>query len=60
MFSFVCAQLSGKVVGMNSGHFVNFDFDNYDHSFIEITEDLMLTNHDPNGSYYYGADISVS
>ena len=39
--------------------FINFDFENHNHSFNEITGKLTLRTHDPSGEYYYGADISV-
>ena len=51
--------LKGEVVGQGSGFFINFDFDHPEHSFSEICAGFYFTNHDPNGAYYYGADISV-
>ena len=52
--------LAGEVlVGQGSGFFINFDFDHPQHSFKEICANFYFTNHDPNGAYYYGADISV-
>jgi GNAT superfamily N-acetyltransferase len=48
-----------RVVGQGSGFFIDFDFDHPQHTFKEICADFYFTNHDPNGAYYYGADISV-
>lgn len=48
-----------QVVGQGSGFFTDFDFDHPDHTFSEICAGFYFTNHDPNGAYYYGADISV-
>ncbi len=47
------------VVGQGSGFFINFDFAHPQHSFKEICANFYFTNHDPDGAYYYGADISV-
>lgn len=48
-----------QVVGQGSGFFIDFDFERPAHTFFEICGKLYFTNHDPNGAYYYGADISV-
>lgn len=48
-----------RVIGQGSGFFIDFDFDHPDHTFSEICAGFYFTNHDPNGAYYYGADISV-
>ncbi|QDZ22873.1 N-acetyltransferase domain-containing protein [Chloropicon primus] len=54
-------ESSSRVVGMNSGFLLSdFDFDNPDHSFQEVTSHLWYTSHDPCGEYYYGGDICVS
>jgi GNAT superfamily N-acetyltransferase len=49
----------GKVIGQGSGFYINFDFDHPGHKFREICAEQYFTNHDPDGEYYYGADISV-
>jgi len=49
----------GRVVGQGSGFFIDFDFEHSGHTFREIIAGGYFTNHDPNGAYYYGADISV-
>jgi GNAT superfamily N-acetyltransferase len=59
-FVALAAGTSGeRVIGQGSGFFIDFDFDHPNHSFKEICADFYFTNHDPDGSYYYGADISV-
>ncbi|MFN8492078.1 MAG: GNAT family N-acetyltransferase [Caldilineaceae bacterium] len=55
----IVALAGESVVGQGSGFFINFDFDHPQHSFKEICANFYFTNHDPNGAYYYGADISV-
>ena len=49
----------GQVIGQGSGFFINFDFDHPNHTFRGICDNFYFTHHDPNGAYYYGADISV-
>ena len=53
------ALLDDRVVGQGSGFFINFDFDHPNHTFREICAEFYFTHHDPDGAYYYGADISV-
>ncbi len=53
------ALLDGKVVGLGSGFFVDFDFEHADHTFQEMIVGGYYTNHKPDGAWYYGADISV-
>ena len=48
-----------RVVGLGSGFLTDFDFDHPDHTFKEMIAGGYYTNHDPNGSWYYGGDISV-
>lgn len=48
-----------RVVGLGSGFFTEFDFDHPDHGFREIIDGGSYRHHDPEGSWYYGADISV-
>jgi GNAT superfamily N-acetyltransferase len=49
----------GLIIGQGSGFYINFDFDHPAHTFREICGGHYFTNHDPEGEYYYGADISV-
>ncbi len=53
------AMDGNRIVGQGSGFFTDFDLGNPKHTFLEICAGLYFTNHDPDGDYYYGADISV-
>jgi GNAT superfamily N-acetyltransferase len=53
------ALVGDQVVGQGSGFFIDFDFAHPQHSFKAICANFFFTNHDPDGAYYYGADISV-
>lgn len=57
--NFVALAPSGQVVGLGAGFLTKFDFDDPGHTFREIIADGYFTNHDPEGDYYYGGDISV-
>lgn len=46
-------------VGMGAGIFVDFDFENYQHTLYGIAGESGIANHNPDGAYYYGTDISV-
>lgn len=48
-----------RVIGLGSGFFVDFDFDHPNHTFLEIIDNGYFGHHNPEGAYYYGADISV-
>ena len=48
-----------RVVGMSAGFLYTFDFANPHHSFDEIIDYGFFTRHDPQGQYFYGADVSV-
>lgn len=48
-----------KVVGLGSGFLIDFDFDDAQHSFKDIIADGFYSKHNPEGDWYYGADISV-
>jgi GNAT superfamily N-acetyltransferase len=53
------ALSEGKVVGLGSGFLCQFDFEHPNHSFMEFIAEGFYSHHDPNGDWYYGADISV-
>lgn len=55
----IVALVDGQVVGQGSGFLIDFDFEHPNHAFREICAGFYFTNHNPNGAYYYGADISV-
>ena len=48
-----------RVIGLGSGFLIEFDFVHAQHSFQEIIDGGFYSNHDPEGDWYYGADISV-
>lgn len=48
-----------QIVGQGSGFFTDFDLENPRHTFLEVCAGLYFTAHNPQGDYYYGADISV-
>ena len=49
----------GKAVACSTDFLTPFDFDNIQHRFIDMVGNSWLTNHDPEGDWLYGADISV-
>ncbi len=53
------ALFQDRVIGLGSGFLIDFDFDQAQHSFQEIIDGGFYSNHDPNGAWYYGGDISV-
>ncbi len=48
-----------KPVGMGAGIFLDFDFDRPQHTIAEITGEHQCGNHDPDGAWYYGTDMTV-
>jgi GNAT superfamily N-acetyltransferase len=48
-----------RVVGLGSGFLINIDFYATRHSFNDVIAQGYYTNHNPEGEWYYGADISV-
>jgi len=55
---FVCHD-GNSVVGQAGGIFVEFDFENPQHTIAEITGENQCGNHDPDGDWYYGTDMVV-
>lgn len=53
------AMLDGEPVGQGAGIYLDFDFDRPQHTIAEITGEHQCGNHDPDGEWYYGTDISV-
>jgi GNAT superfamily N-acetyltransferase len=47
------------IVGACSGIRKNFDFDDIQHTFSDITDNGWLTPHNPDGDWLYGIDMSV-
>lgn len=48
-----------RPVGMGAGIFLDFDFDHPQHTIMGITGENQCRNHDPDGDWYYGTDITV-
>lgn len=48
-----------RVVGMTSTIRYDFDFDDPDHTFAEVSQNGWLTSHQPAGQWLYGMDIGV-
>jgi GNAT superfamily N-acetyltransferase len=48
-----------RVVGLGAGFFIDFDLDRPQHRYVDIIAGGYFSNHDPNGAFYYDADISV-
>jgi ribosomal protein S18 acetylase RimI-like enzyme len=55
---FVCID-GTTVVGQGAGILMDFNFDSYQHSIVDITGEHQCGNHDPDGEWYYGTDIAV-
>lgn len=53
------AMLDGRPVGQGAGIYLDFDFDHPQHTIAGITGEHQCGNHDPDGGWYYGTDISV-
>ena len=53
------ALLDGRPVGQGAGIYLDFDFEHPQHTIAGITGEHQCGNHDPDGPWYYGTDISV-
>ena len=53
------AVFQDRVIGLGSGFLIDFDFAQAQHRFQEIIDGGFYSNHDPEGDWYYGGDISV-
>lgn len=53
------AKLDGELIGQGAGIYLDFDFGHPQHTIVEITGENQCGNHDPDGDWYYGTDISV-
>jgi ribosomal protein S18 acetylase RimI-like enzyme len=54
-----CAELNGEVVASATSLIVTLNPEYLEHTWKQITDDGMLTNHNPKGNSLYGADIST-
>ncbi|MBZ0274511.1 MAG: GNAT family N-acetyltransferase [Anaerolineae bacterium] len=48
-----------QVVGATTTYRRNFDFEDYQHTFLEAIAHGWLTHHNPKGEWLYGVDISI-
>ncbi|MEX2651669.1 MAG: GNAT family N-acetyltransferase [Acidimicrobiia bacterium] len=53
------AMVEGHPVGMGAGIYLDFDFSSPQHTIASITGEHQCGNHDPQGDWYYGTDITV-
>jgi|SRR5579859_6207591 len=53
------ALVDGEIVGSTSTMRIDFDFDNPQHSFLDIIDHGWLSGHNPRGAWLYGADMNV-
>ncbi|HEX9865082.1 MAG TPA: GNAT family N-acetyltransferase [Acidimicrobiia bacterium] len=53
------AIADGRPVGMGAGIYLDFDFAHPQHTIAGITGEHQCGNHDPQGQWYYGTDITV-
>lgn len=53
------AMVDARPVGMGAGIFLDFDFDHAQHTIAGITGENQCGNHDPDGEWYYGTDMTV-
>ena len=53
------ALVDGRPVGQGAGIYLDFDFDSPQHTIAGITGEHQCGNHDPDGDWYYGTDITV-
>ncbi len=53
------AIVDGRPVGMGAGIYLDFDFGDPQHTIAGITGEHQCGNHDPEGDWYYGTDITV-
>ncbi|OZM56893.1 GNAT family N-acetyltransferase [Lottiidibacillus patelloidae] len=55
----LCMEINGEIVGSMTGLLVQYDPENSDHTWEEITDSGYIKNHNPNGNALYVVDISV-
>ena len=54
-----CAELNGEVIASATSLIVTLNPEYLEHTWKQITDDGMLTHHNPKGNSLYGADIST-
>ena len=53
------AMVDDRAVGMGAGIYLDFDFEDPQHTIASISGEHQCGNHDPDGEWYYGTDITV-
>jgi GNAT superfamily N-acetyltransferase len=56
---FMVLNEARQVVACSTDFITTVDLDHIEHRFIEIMDNMWLTNHNPHGDWLYGADIGV-
>ena len=55
----ICVEYKGKLIGSSSSLVIDFDEYADSHSWTDISDRGMITNHDPEGDTLYGIEIMV-
>ncbi|MFZ7944752.1 MULTISPECIES: GNAT family N-acetyltransferase [Bacillaceae] len=55
----LCCEIDGILVGSLTGLCVDFDLNNHNHTWEEITDHGYIRSHNPNGDTLYIVDISI-
>jgi GNAT superfamily N-acetyltransferase len=55
----LCVEIDGRLVGSITSLLVQYELDDPDHSWEEMTDKGYIRNHDPEGNTLYVVDISV-
>lgn len=55
----LCVEIDGKIAGSITGLIVDFDLQDPDHSWSEVTDNGYIGNHLPDGNTLYIVDVSV-
>jgi ribosomal protein S18 acetylase RimI-like enzyme len=56
----LCIEIDGKIAGSMTGLLVDFDAQQMEHTWEEITDNGYIRNHNPDGNTLYVVDIGVS
>jgi len=55
----ICVEVDGEIIGSCSSLIVNFDDYFEQHTYVEITDQGYIRNHNPRGSNLYGMEVMV-
>jgi len=56
----LCVEIDGRICGSMTGLITDFDPNQPEHTWSDITDDGYIRNHDPNGNTLYVVDICIS